>query len=112
MAQSKREGPAEPREAVEPAPDEIDESGRSVEVQTQPALVNIVASPATVIVVPDIDFTKATGDPLVNLRRGFGLKRLGSTGPSASVSSVSDEAAEEAAQERVPRETEEAATAG
>jgi hypothetical protein len=44
------------------------------------------------VVVPNIDFSVPTGDLLANARKGFGLQRLGATGPSASVASVSQEA--------------------
>jgi hypothetical protein len=48
----------------------------------------------TVVVVPDINFAEPTGDPLVNMRRAFGPKPIGATGPAASVSSVSRRDAE------------------
>jgi hypothetical protein len=37
-----------------------------------------------IVVVPHIDFAQPTGDPLVEVRKGFGIAEVGGSSPAAA----------------------------
>ena len=39
--------------------------------------------PSPLISVPNIDFSEPTGDPLLGVRKGFGVGEVGGNGPTA-----------------------------